>query len=175
MISILATSRLDEEDRPLMYSEAWSILRQFLVAGQETTTAAFGWGMIALCERPELQDELRSHPEKIRTFVEEILRTESPVQGFPKIVTADTEIGGYPLKAGDVVMLRFSAANRDECVFEAPDEIDLDRSKAGMHMAFGSGIHHCMGAPLARQELNLGFATLLRRTKNLSLDLDIMY
>lgn len=170
MISILATSRLAHEDRQLTHGEASSILRQFLVAGHETTTSAFGWGMLALCERPELQQSLRAHPEKIRTFVEEILRTESPVQGLPRLVTKDTELGGYDLKAGDFVMLRYGAANRDERAFDAPDQVLLDRPKAGMQMAFGSGVHHCIGAPLARQELNLGFASLVKRMRNFRLD-----
>ena len=172
MISVLAGSRLQPEDRPLTHGEVSSILRQFLVAGHETTSSAFGWGMLALCERPELQEELRAHPGKVRTFVEEALRRESPVQGLPRVVTRDTELGGYPLRQGDVLMLRYGAANRDERAFDNPDEIDLDRPKAGTQMAFGSGVHHCIGAPLARQELNLGFATLLRRAANFRLDPD---
>ena len=172
MISILATSRLQAEDRPLTQGEASSILRQFLVAGHETTTSAFGWGMLALIERPELQDALRGNPQRIKTFVEEILRRESPVQGLPRRVTKDTQLGGYDLKKGDFVMLRFGAANRDERVFENPDEVVLDRPKAGMQMAFGSGVHHCIGAPLARQELNLGFASILERMRNFRLDPD---
>ena len=172
MISVLAASRLQPEDRPLTRGEVSSILRQFLVAGHETTSSAFGWGMLALCERPALQDELRSHPEKMRTFVEEVLRMESPVQGLPRVVAKDTELGGYALQAGDVVMLRYGAANRDERAFEHPDEVKLDRHKAGTQMAFGSGVHHCIGAPLARQELNLGFAALLKRIENIRLDPD---
>ena len=172
MISILANSRIEGEDRPVTHGEASSILRQFLVAGHETTTSAFGWGMLALCQHPELQTSLHANPEKIRTFVEEILRLESPVQGLPRAVTKDTELGGYPLKAGDMVMLRFGAANRDERTFEAPDDVVIDRPKAGMQMAFGSGVHHCIGAPLARQELNLGFASMIERMKNFRLDPD---
>lgn len=170
MISILATSRLQPDDRPLTHGEVSSILRQFLVAGHETTASAFGWGMLALCERPQLQQELQSNPEKIRTFVEEALRRESPVQGLPRVVTKDTQLGGYPLKEGEIIMLRYGAANRDERAFEDPDEIDLERKKAGTQMAFGSGAHHCIGAPLARQELNLGFATLVERMENFRLD-----
>lgn len=170
MISILVASRLEPENRPLTEGEVLSILRQFLVAGHETTSSAFGWGMLALCERPYLQHELRLHPDKIRTFVEEILRRESPVQGLPRVVTRDTELGGFALKTGDVVMLRYGAANRDERAFNDPDEVDLDRKKAGLQMAFGSGVHHCIGAPLARQELNLGFAILLNRIGNIRLN-----
>ncbi len=166
MISVLATSRLEDEDRHLTHGEALSILGQFLVAGHETTTSAFGWGMLLLCRRPELQDRIRGDDALLRTFVEETLRMEAPVQGLPRLVTRDTELGGHPLQAGQFIMLRYGAGNRDERQFECPDQVDLKRDKAGMHLSFGSGIHHCIGAPLARQELNLGFAALLERIEN---------
>lgn len=169
MITILANSKLEDEDRHLTHGEALSILGQFLVAGHETTTSTFGWGMLLLCKNPHLQDELRADPSLMRTFVEEALRIEAPVQGLPRIVTHDTELGGYPIKAGEFIMLRYGAANRDERQFENPDEVDLQREKAGMQLAFGSGIHHCIGAPLARQELNLGFPALLERMDNIRL------
>lgn len=169
MITILATSELDEERRPLTDGEAISILNQFLVAGHETTSSSFGWGMLTLCREPELQDRLRGKPERIRTFVEETLRLESPVQGLPRLVAQDTELGGYPLAAGDYVMLRFGAGNRDERQFAEPDGVDLERQKAGMQLAFGSGIHHCIGAPLARQELNLGYLALLESLRDIRL------
>jgi len=161
MISILATSRLADEDRHLSHGECLGILNQFLVAGHETTTSTFGWGMLVLCQQPALQEELRAEPKLVRTFVEEVLRLESPVQGLPRLVTRDTELGGYALAAGSMIMLRYGAANRDERQFEDPDRVDLRREKAGMQLAFGSGVHHCIGAPLARQELTLGFPALL--------------
>ena len=163
MITILANSRLEDEDRLLTHGEALSILNQFLVAGHETTSSALGWGMLLLCRNPGLQAEIRGDAGRIRTFVEEALRMEAPVQGLPRLVKRDTELGGVPLAAGSLIMLRFGAANRDERQFEAPDEVRIDRKKAGMQLAFGSGVHHCIGAPLARQELNLGFAALLDR------------
>ncbi|MEQ8859103.1 MAG: cytochrome P450 [Pseudomonadales bacterium] len=172
MITILATSELEGEDRLLTHGEALSILNQFLVAGHETTTSTFGWGMRILCEHPGLQDELRGNPKLVKTFVEEALRLEAPVQGLPRLVTRDTELGGYPLKAGELVMLRYGAGNRDERQFENPDDVDIRREKAGMHLAFGSGVHHCIGAPLARQELTLGFPALLARMQNIRLDPD---
>ncbi len=169
MISILANSKLEDENRHLTHGEALSILNQFLVAGHETTTSSFGWGMLLLCRNPHLQDEIRSDAKLIRTFVEETLRLEAPVQGLPRLVTRDTELGGYPLKAGEMIMLRYGAANRDERQFENPDEVDVRREKAGMQLAFGSGVHHCIGAPLARQELNLGFPALLARMARIRL------
>lgn len=167
MITILATSVLEEQNRPLTDGEILSILNQFLVAGHETTTSTFGWGMLALCQNPELQDQLRGNPEAVKVFVEEVLRIESPVQGLPRVVMQDTKLGGVDIPAGAFVMIRYGAANRDERQFESPDKVDIERKKAGMQMAFGSGIHHCIGAPLARQELNLGFPALLDRIENI--------
>ncbi|MYE85597.1 MAG: cytochrome P450 [Gammaproteobacteria bacterium] len=169
MITILANSRLQDEDRLLTHGEALSVLNQFLVAGHETTSSAFGWGMLLLCRNPSLQEEIRGDAGRIRTFVEEALRMEAPVQGLPRLVKRDTELGGVPLAAGSLIMLRFGAANRDERQFEDPDQVRIDRKKAGMQLAFGSGVHHCIGAPLARQELNLGFAALLDRFEDFRL------
>jgi len=169
MITILANSTLEDEDRHLTHGEALSILGQFLVAGHETTTSTFGWGMLLLCRNPHLQDQLRGDAKLVRTFIEEALRIEAPVQGLPRKVTRDTELGGYPVRAGEFVMLRYGAANRDERQFDHPDEVDIHRPKAGMQLAFGSGVHHCIGAPLARQELNLGFPALLARMSNICL------
>ena len=126
--------------------------------------------MLLLCKNPDLQDELRDNPALTKTFVEEALRMEAPVQGLPRLVTTDTELGGVELKAGSMVMLRYGAANRDERQFENPDEVDLHRKRAGAQLAFGSGVHFCIGAPLARQELNLGFPALLRYGKNFRLN-----
>jgi len=169
MITILATSKLEEADRELTHGEILSILNQFLVAGHETTTSTFGWGMLALCDNPELQEQIRGDEKRIKTFIEETLRIEAPVQGLPRLVARDCELGGYKLKAGDMLMLRYGAANRDERQFENPDQVDVDREKAGMQMAFGSGVHHCIGAPLARQELNIGFYELMEHFQDFAL------
>jgi len=172
MISILSNSKLVDEDRELTHGEILSILNQFLVAGHETTASTFGWAMLVLCDNPGLEDQLRGDEKRIKTFVEEVLRFEAPVQGLPRVVARDTDLGGYPLKKGDVMMLRYGAANRDERQFSEPDKINIHREKAGMQMAFGSGVHFCIGAPLARQELNIGFFELLENYKNFRLDPD---
>ena len=171
MISILANARLEIADRELSHGEILSVLNQFLVAGHETTTSTFGWGMLALCDKPSLQSQIRGDVKRTKTFVEEVLRIEAPVQGLPRLVTRDTELGGYALKKGDMMMLRYGAANRDERQFINPDSVDVDREKAGMQMAFGSGVHHCIGAPLARQELNIGFYELTKNFADFQLDL----
>ena len=170
MITILANSKLEEVDRQLSHGEILSVLNQFLVAGHETTASTFGWGMLALCDNPAIQRKIRGDERRIKTFVEEALRIEAPVQGLPRLVARDTELGGHPLKKGDMMMLRYGAANRDERQFANPDAVDVDREKAGMQMAFGSGVHHCIGAPLARQELNIGFYELIEHFSDFQLD-----
>ncbi len=165
----LAAARIEEEDRPFSRAEVWSIVNQFLVAGHETTTSAFGFAMRLLCEEPELQERIRGHEARIRAFVEEALRLEAPVQGLPRLVKRDTELAGVPLATGETVILRFGAANRDERQFPDPDRVDLDRKHPGAHLAFGSGTHHCPGAPLSRQELNRGLLHLLDRVEHLRL------
>ncbi len=170
MITILANSSLEEAGRQLTHGEILSVLNQFLVAGHETTASTFCWGMLALCDNPALQEEIRGDEKLVKTFVEEALRVEAPVQGLPRLVVRDTELGGYALKEGDMMMLRYGAANRDERQFENPDSVDINREKAGMQMAFGSGVHHCIGAPLARQELNIGFYELLEHFADFKLD-----
>ncbi|MEM7077881.1 MAG: cytochrome P450 [Pseudomonadota bacterium] len=169
MISILANSRLADEDRLLTHGECISILNQFLVAGHETTSSAMGWGMLLLCQQPELQRQLRGDDKAIKVFCEEVLRLEAPVQGLPRVVTRDTRLGDYDLPAGAMVMLRFGAANRDERQFPQADEVDIHRRKAGAQLAFGAGVHFCIGAPLARQELQVGFAALLERGRDFAL------
>lgn len=170
MITILANSKLGEADRLLTHGECLSILNQFLVAGHETTTSAFGWGMLQLCHHPEAQARLRGNPKVVKTFVEEVLRLEAPVQGLPRRVTRDTELGGVKLPEDSMIMLRFGAANRDERQFEDPDRLNVERPKAGSQLAFGAGVHHCIGAPLARQELNLGFLALFDQLESVTLD-----
>ena len=169
LATALATARIEDEGRFLNDEEVWSILIQFLVAGHETTTSTFGFAMRLLCENPELQDRIRGDEALVRNFVEETLRLEAPVQGLPRLVKKDTELGGVVLTKGDTLMLRYGAANRDERQFERPDDILLDRENPGAHLAFGSGIHHCPGAPLARQELNRGILALLHRMENFRL------
>lgn len=165
----LVAARL-EDGRPLNGSELLSIIQQLLVAGNETTTNALAAGMVLLIENPDQLALLRAGDDKtMRTFCEEVLRLESPVAGLFRVTTRDTVLGGTDIPAGALVNLRWAAANRDERVFENPDALDVCRRNAGAQIGFGVGVHFCVGAMLAREEMFLGFRTLLRRLDNIRL------
>jgi cytochrome P450 len=134
-----------------------------LASGNETTTAAITSGVKLLMERPDVIAEVRADPRLVRNLAEEILRLESPAQGMFRRVTRDTVLGGVPLLEGDLLSVRFGAANRDEHQFPQPEHIDLHRSQPGKHLALGIGRHHCIGAQLARQEIISSFNALLER------------
>ncbi|EED34398.1 putative cytochrome p450 144 [Luminiphilus syltensis NOR5-1B] len=134
-----------------------------LASGNETTTAAISSGMHLLCQSPDLVGELQGSPDKLRNFCEEAMRLESPAQGMFRQVTRKTELGGVTLNEGDLLNLRFGAANRDESRYDRSEELVLDRPKPGQHLAFGTGRHVCVGAALARAEMQLAFQALLQR------------
>jgi cytochrome P450 len=143
-----------------------NIMDSIFLAGTETTTNSISAGVRILCEQPELFDRLKSDPANyLRIFIEEVLRLESPAQGLYRVVTDEVEMHGVKLPAGSVLHLRIGAANRDERKFACPARVELERKNAGAHLAFGSGLHHCVGAPLARRELYWAFATLVDRFK----------
>jgi cytochrome P450 len=127
--------------------------------------------MLLLLRNPEVLRELRADPSLVRGFVEEVLRLESPTQGLLRIATRDTELLGVPIPKGRLVHLRFGAANRDPEVFAEPARLDPRRRNAGAQMAFSQGEHHCLGAPLARQEMKLAFEMLLERWDSIALAL----
>ncbi len=140
-----------------------------LASGNETTTAAIASGLKLLAEDPATHATLRADPERLENFCEEVLRLESPAQGMFRRVTRDTVLGGQALREGELISLRFGAANRDPGQFPDPDRIDLDRRPAGKHLAFGIGRHHCIGAQLARQELLSSFRRLTGRYRRISM------
>ncbi len=165
IISDLANAKIDE-GRLLTKAEALGMLQQILVAGNETSTNAISGGVVLLIQNPQQQQRLRESPEHVLTAVEEILRLESPTTGMWRRVTCDTEMGGVEIPEGAMVMVRYEAANRDECVFSNPEKMDVLRSNAKDHLAFGQGIHFCLGAQLARTELEIALSALLKRTDN---------
>jgi cytochrome P450 len=162
----------DAEGKGFSMPEMLSLTQQFLVAGNETTTNAIAAGVQLLVENPDQARLLAADPDpnRIRVFANEVLRLEAPAQGLFRVVTRDVEIGGVHLPAGARIMLRFAAANRDPAKYDHPDTLDVTRHNAGTHLAFGAGIHHCIGANLAREELVETFAALLRRARNFAFE-----
>ncbi len=144
--------------------EGVSLLLQLVIAGSESTASLIGSATLMLAEDPTLQSELRADPARIPVFVEEALRLESPFRGHFRVVTQETTIGGVTLPVGARVMLMWGSANRDEAAYPDPDRLDLDRAHPKAHVGFGSGIHFCLGAPLARMETRATLELLLSRT-----------
>ena len=141
----------------------------FLIfAGHETTMNLLGNGMLELFEQPEQLTKMIDHPEHITSAIEELLRITSTNSALYRIALEDVKIGEKLIKRGEEVVAILSAANRDPERFPNPDKIDITR-KDGAHIAFGAGIHHCMGATLARMEAKIGYETLLKRIPNISL------
>jgi cytochrome P450 len=157
-------------DGILTVHEGAGILTILLSAGGESTTSLIGNAVRMLAEDAELQDHLRRNLDKVPQFVEEALRLESPFRYMMRTVPADTSLGGIDIPAGATVLLLWAAGNRDEREFENPDQVDLNRRVPRRHVAFGRGIHHCVGAPLARIEARNVITVLLDRTSNISFD-----
>ncbi len=166
LLTRVASAR-DEDGNGFNEAESISVCGQLLVAGNETTTNAMGHGMQFLVEQPEIFNALRDDPSKSRQFTEELLRLESPTQGLFRLVMKDVEIEGVKVPKGARIMLRWAAANRDPERFECPHKLDLGRRNAMTHMAFGAGIHRCLGANLAKEELVQTFALLPTKLHNL--------
>lgn len=139
-----------------------------LTAGHETTTSLIGNGLFTLLSHPDQWQELRRDPSLVKTAIEEILRFESPVARQPRRMLEDTELGGRTLGAGQMVFQMLGAANRDPSRFTDPARFDIHRSP-NRHLAFGQGIHFCIGAPLSRAEGDIVFTSLLERMPNLRL------
>ncbi len=144
--------------------EGVSLLLQLVIAGSESTASLIGSAARLLADQPAVQKELREDVSRIPVFLEEVLRLESPFRGHFRIVTQDTTLGGVSIPAGSRVMLLWGSANRDGEAFPSPESLDLDRPHPKAHVGFGSGIHFCLGAPLARMEARITLERLLART-----------
>jgi cytochrome P450 len=163
-----ALIQVEEEGERLTEDELIATCILLLNAGHEATVHAIGNGLQALAAHPDQMDLLREHPEHLPTGVEELLRYDTPLQMFERWVLEDTEWEGYSLERGSKVGLLMGAANRDPFRFDQPGELDLTRSD-NPHVSWGGGIHHCLGAPLARIELQEAFGALARHSTSLEL------
>jgi cholest-4-en-3-one 26-monooxygenase len=160
LVSELIRGEID--GAPLTEEQLVSYCELLVEAGNETTRNAISGGLLAFSERRDEWEKLRDHPELLPDAVEEILRWVSPISHFTRTATEDSEVRGTKIRAGEQVALYFASANRDEEVFEDPFAFRVDR-RPNPHLAFGFGEHFCMGAQLARVELETIFRHLLAR------------
>ncbi|MEH2064366.1 MAG: cytochrome P450 [Nostoc sp.] len=168
LITDLVQAKVDGE-RSLDTAELLSIIQQILVAGNETVTSALAGGMLLLTNNKEQMKLVQTDISLLENFIEEVLRMESPTAGMWRVVTQDTKLADVDLKAGSLVMLRFDAANRDPIKFIEGERFDVRRHNASNHLSFGHGIHFCLGAMLARKEMEIAYQRLLLRLKDIRL------
>ncbi|MFD7921079.1 cytochrome P450 [Streptomyces sp. NPDC059740] len=155
-----------EQEQPgeLTHEDVVSFAALLLIAGHETTANMIGLSALTLMQDRETADRLREEPGLVRGAVEELLRFHSIIRNGPRrVATEDIEVGGVLIRAGEGVVTAVPSANRDQEVFEDADRLDVCRPNAQHHVAFGYGIHQCLGQALARVELQVVIATLLRR------------
>lgn len=171
LISMMTAS---DGDDVLTDDEVFWSAAMLIGAGSETTTNLLSGLFLTLARQPELYTRLREHPELIPGAIEEQLRLVSPVQGFYRTAIRDYAVGGYTIPAGARVLLLFAAANRDPRHYDDPDTFDLDRNPTD-HLAFGLGIHYCLGTPLSRLEVSRVLTQLIPRVDTIRLAGDYKY
>ena len=166
LASAIANGRIDGE--PLSDVDTVSYYTIVASAGHDTTKDAISGGLLALIENPDQLDRLRAQPDLMGTAVEEMIRWSTPVKEFMRTATADTEVRGVPIAEGESVYLAYVSGNRDEDVFTDPFRFDVGREN-NKHVAFGYGVHFCLGAALARMEMNSLFTELVSRLDSIEL------
>ncbi|MCD2185569.1 cytochrome P450 [Actinomycetospora soli] len=164
LLGMLVREHRDDVTR----DELIGIASLLLIAGHETTANMLALGTLALLRHPDQAALLRDDPEAAAPAVEELMRFLTIVHAaVPRVAITDTEVGGQRIAAGDMVLVQLAAADRDRALAEDPDHLDIGRA-AAPHVAFGHGVHHCLGAPLARMEMATAFPALLRRFPTLA-------
>jgi cytochrome P450 len=159
---ISALVRAEEAGERLSEDELLGMVFLLLIAGHETTVNLIGNGVLALLQNPDQLQKLQHDPSLIKGAVEELLRYDGPVEtSTERFAREDVAIGGTVIPKGEMVMVVIAAADRDPERFADPDALDITRTD-NRHLAFGKGIHHCLGAPLARMEGQIAIGTLLR-------------
>ena len=159
----------DEGEARFTDAELLSMIRQFMLAGSETSRNALTMALGLLLRNPNQMAHFRRDPSMIGAVIDETLRYQTPVGGIWRIVRRDHELAGVQLREGDILMIRMDSANHDETVFDRPDKFDITRDNLRMHVAFGQGIHFCLGAMLARKELNVALPRLIERLRNMEI------
>lgn len=170
LISLLVTA--EEQGRKLTEEELFAMFVQLFFAGHETTTGLINNGLLALLLNPIEKKKLLADPALIVPAVEEFLRYDTSVQRQARVASEDLEIDGHVIRKGQYVLQFIAAANRDAEVFENPDVLDITR-RENRHLAFGYGIHFCIGGPLARLEGQIAIGTVLQRMPEIKLACDV--
>ena len=171
LLSVIANAKYEDE-RYLSTEESVSFCTQFLVAGNETTTATLAEAMRQLCLFPKEQVKIQNDPSIITNLVEESLRLATPTSNMWRVAKEDCEIGGVTIPEGSTMLLKYFSSNHDEEIFEEPMRFDVTRENARSHIAFGFGIHVCIGQLLSRQEMVNGWQVMFQKLKNFKLDTD---
>ena len=163
-------TQVEESGDKMSHMELTSMIFLLLVAGHETTVNLIGNGTLAFLQNPDQLAKLRQNPALIKNAIEEILRYNGPVETTTtRWAFDDVSFGDVTIPKGEAVLASLLGANRDPAIFENPDVFDIERPNAGKHIAFGAGIHFCLGAPLARLEGTIALDMLLNRFVNLEL------
>ena len=170
ILSKLVSASIDG-DKPLNNAECLSMLSQILVAGNETTSSALTEGIWLLIRNPNQYEIVRRDPSEanISSLVEEVVRIASPSANMFRRTSRDVDIGGVAIPANSICFARFGAANQDASQFEDPLRFDIQRTNLRDHVAFGKGVHHCLGAALSRREMNGAFKVIFARLQNFRL------
>jgi len=166
LASAVANGKINGEELTMMQTISYYVIAA--TAGHDTTASAIAGGLQALIENPDQLEKLRQDPSLVSTAADEIIRWVTPVKHFMRTATEVYTIGGVTIKQGESVLLAYPSANRDEDVFDQPNKFDITRSP-NKHLAFGFGVHYCLGAMLARMEIKALFAELIPRLKSVEL------
>ena len=160
LVSMLAHGEDTKDMQPMEYLGNLILL---IVGGNDTTRNSLTGGVLALNENPDQYDKLRAHPELIPNMVPEILRWQTPLAYMRRTATRDVELRGKTIRKGDKVVMWYVSGNRDDEVIDAPYEFRIDRENARHHLAFGFGIHRCMGNRLAEMQLRVAWEEIAKR------------
>ncbi|MGZ5397718.1 MAG: cytochrome P450, partial [Mycobacterium sp.] len=172
LASAIANATIEGE--PLNDVETVSYYAIVAAAGHDTTSAVISGGMHALIDHPDQRERLRDNMDLMPLATEEMIRWVTPVKEFMRTAQEDTEVRGVPIAAGESVVLSYVSSNRDEDVFDEPFRFDVGR-EPNKHNAFGYGVHFCLGAALARMEVNSFFSELIPRLDSIELTGDPAY